>query len=67
MLNKPIYLILFPILALGIALSFPVQIMYLYKIPVYDLVKVFSMLTPLNIFTMISLIAASILTMKMHI
>ncbi len=66
MLDKPLYLKLYPILALGIALSFPIQIMHLYQIPFSDMEKLFSMLTPMNILTMVTLIASAILTFTLH-
>jgi len=66
MRNKPTYLILFPILALGIALSFPLQIYILYKIPLTDIGKIFSMLTPINIITMLSLTISAVLTILMN-
>ena len=66
MRNKPMYLKLFPVLAFGIALSFPLQIYYLYGIPVTNVSKVFSMLTPLNILTMSALMVTSILTLTLN-
>ena len=65
MKTKPFYLILFPLLAIGLALSFPVQIHLLYQVPLDDLSKLFSMLTPLNLLTMGCLVIASALTMTM--
>lgn len=65
MRNKPFYLKLFPLLAFVLAASFPVQIHHLYKIPVSDFAKIFSMLTPLNIMTMSSLLVAGILTLTL--
>ncbi len=65
MKNKPLFLKLFPLFALAIALSFPLQIMYLYKIPYTDIIKVFSMLTPLNLISMSVLFTTAILTASM--
>jgi hypothetical protein len=65
MKTKPFYLILFPLLAFGLALSFPIQIHLLYQIPLSDIAKIVSMLTPLNILTMSSLALTGILTITM--
>ncbi len=62
MKNKPLYLVLFPLLSLGIAVSFPLQIHLLYDIPLSDPEKIFSMLTPLNIVSMATLVLAAGLT-----
>lgn len=62
MKSKPLYLIVFPILSIMIALSFPLQIHMIYKIPLSDSMKIFSMLTPLNIVTMLTLVFAAALT-----
>lgn len=66
MRNKPLYLKLFPLLAFGIALSFPLQIFYLYGIPVTNVSKVFSMLTPLNLLTMAALMVTAVLTVTLN-
>ncbi|MBT4792474.1 MAG: PilZ domain-containing protein [Halobacteriovoraceae bacterium] len=66
MISKPLYLTLFPFLAFGIALSFPIQIYYLYKIPLTDIERIFSMLTPLNILNMIVLFLAGAMTLKLN-
>ena len=66
MKNKPLYLIIFPLLSIIIAASFPMQIYIMYKIPLSDPARIFSMLTPLNIFTMSSLCLAASLTTIMH-
>lgn len=65
MRNKPLYLKVFPLLAFIIALSFPVQIYYLYGISLDNVGKVISMLTPLNLITMGALMATSVLTLTM--
>lgn len=66
MRNKPLYLKLFPLLAFAIALSFPLQIYYLYGIPVSNVSKVISMLTPLNLVTMAALMVTSVLTLTLN-
>ena len=66
MKNKPLYLILFPLLSFVIALSFPVQIIFLYDIPLNDFSKIFSMLTPVNLISMGTLFLAGGLTLFMH-
>lgn len=66
MKNKPLYLIVYPILSCLIAASFPLQIHYLYKIPLSDMNKIFSMLTPLNILTMLTLTISAVLVMTLH-
>lgn len=65
MKTKPLYLLLFPLMAFALALSFPVQIHVLYKIPISDFSKIFSMLTPLNLLTMSCLALAGVLTITM--
>lgn len=65
MRSKPLYLKIFPLLAFGIALSFPIQIYYLYGIPMTNVTKLISMLTPLNLVTMVALMVTSVLTMTM--
>jgi len=65
MRNKPLYLKIFPLLAFLIALSFPVQIYYLYGISVTNITKVVSMLTPLNLVTMGALMTLSVLTLTL--
>lgn len=69
MRNKPLYLIFFPYLAFAIALSFPVQIVLIYGVPLDDPAKIISMLTPLNLLTMSSMVLTGILslTMSKHI
>lgn len=66
MKNKPYYLILFPYLAFAIALSFPLQIVLIYDIPITDTLKIFSMLTPLNLLTMTAMILTGCLTIFMN-
>ncbi|MDP7319355.1 MAG: PilZ domain-containing protein [Bacteriovoracaceae bacterium] len=66
MKTKPLYLTLFPIFAFLLALSFPLQIYYLYQTPLHDLAKIFSMLTPLNLLTMTTLILTSVLTLSLN-
>lgn len=61
MKNKPLYLTIFPILSMAIAVSFPLQIHFIYNIPLNDPVKIFSMLTPLNLSSMIILAVAAFL------
>lgn len=65
MKNRPLYLTLFPLVSLLVALSFPIQIYFLYEIPLTDFEKIFSMLTPVNLMTMSTLIMASILAMTL--
>jgi hypothetical protein len=65
MKEKPMFLKLFPLLAFGIAISFPIQIYYIYAIPLSETTKVISMLTPLNLITMASLITIACLTLKL--
>lgn len=66
MRNKPLYLKIFPFLALMIAASFPLQIFMIYDIPLIDIERIFSMLTPLNILTMATMIVTAILTFAMN-
>lgn len=66
MKTKPFYLILFPILALFVAMSFPLQIHFIYDIPLDDPKKIISMLTPLNVITMITLCCVALLTSFLH-
>lgn len=66
MRNKPLYLTLFPLLSALIALSFPIQIYFIYKIPINDYERIFSMLTPLNLVSMSSLFIASVLTLFLN-
>jgi hypothetical protein len=65
MLNKPLYLRLFPFFSLLIAVSFPVQIYFLYKIDISNIDKVFTMLTPLNLISMTVLTLSALLTFFM--
>ena len=65
MRNKPLYLILFPYLALVIAASFPLQIHMIYDIPLTSIKRVFSMLTPLNLLTMSVMVLTAVLTFRM--
>lgn len=65
MRNKPLYLKLFPIFSFGIALSFPIQISILYGIELSNISKIISMLTPLNILSMMILIIAGSMTMSL--
>lgn len=65
MKNKPLYLKLFPLLAFGIAISFPLQIYFLYDIPLQNVKSIFSMLTPLNIISMIAFFTISLLTLTL--
>lgn len=62
MKNKPLYLTLFPLLALGIAVSFPLQIYLIYDIPLTEFKRIMAMLTPLNLLTMLVMIIAAILS-----
>lgn len=62
MRNKPLYLKLFPLLAFLIAISFPLQIYFLYSIPLSEPMKILAMLTPLNLISMTALFIISILT-----
>jgi hypothetical protein len=48
-----------------IALSFPVQIYFLYKIDLSNIEKIFTMLTPINLLSMSVLTLSSILTLFM--
>jgi hypothetical protein len=66
MKNKPLYLILFPILSLIVAMSFPLQIHLIYKIPLSDPLKILSMLTPLNLISMAGLILAGAITLFLN-
>lgn len=65
MKNKPLFLKLFPLFSFAIALSFPLQIRFLYGIPLTDVESIFSMLTPMNIISMTVLITTGILTASM--
>lgn len=66
MRNKPLYLVLFPLLSFAIVLSFPLQIVQLYSIPINDISKILSMLTPLNLISMGTLSIAAVLTLTMN-
>lgn len=66
MKNKPFYLKVFPFLSLAIAASFPVQIHLLYRVPLEDYNKILSMLTPLNLMTMASLVIAAAMTFMLN-
>lgn len=66
MKNKPFYLILFPFLAFAIALSFPLQIILIYDIPASDPMRILSMLTPLNLLTIVAMTLTGALTILMN-
>ena len=66
MRNKPVFFSLFPIIALLLAIGFPVQIYILYSIPMSDLPKIFSMLTPLNLITMFFFVTAACFTANLN-
>lgn len=66
MRTKPLYLSVFPILSFLIALSFPMQIYYLYGIEPHNIIKVLNMLTPLNLLSMALLMVAALLSVTLN-
>lgn len=66
MKNKPLFLKIFPIGALLVAISFPLQIAYLYELNSDNMTTILSMLTPLNLLSILILSISAILVHKMH-
>ena len=63
---KPFYLHILPLILLGIIVSFPLQIHLLYQIPLSDMTRILSMLTPINFLCMFCLMISAMLIASLN-